>query len=95
MHRDTPRDTPPFASRLPRRTPLGDRCSAFMSAKTGDSVSSCFYRVAAELAGVVLTKPELEVRKLRPASVIELLARRPRYPPCPGALQETVTHQRT
>ena len=35
--------------------------SAFMSAKTGDSVSSCFYRVAADLAGVVLTKPELEV----------------------------------
>ena len=32
-----------------------------MSAKTGDSVSSCFYRVAADLAGVVLTKPEMEV----------------------------------
>lgn len=32
-----------------------------MSAKTGDNVSSCFYRVAADLAGVVLTKPELEV----------------------------------
>jgi len=38
-----------------------EMCSAFMSAKTGDSVSSCFYRIAAELAGVVLTKPELEV----------------------------------
>lgn len=32
-----------------------------MSAKTGDNVSPCFYRVAAELAGVVLTKPEMEV----------------------------------
>lgn len=38
-----------------------DMCSSFMSAKTGDSVSSCFYRVAADLAGIVLTKPELEV----------------------------------
>jgi hypothetical protein len=27
----------------------------------GDNVSSCFYRLAADLAGVVLTKPELEV----------------------------------
>jgi len=27
----------------------------------GDNVSQCFYRVAADLAGVVLTKPELEV----------------------------------
>ena len=35
--------------------------SCFMSAKTGDNVSQCFYRVAADLAGVVLTKPELEV----------------------------------
>ena len=32
-----------------------------MSAKTGDNVSQCFFRVAADLAGVVLTKPELEV----------------------------------
>jgi len=35
--------------------------SCFMSAKTGDNVSQCFHRVAADLAGVVLTKPELEV----------------------------------
>ena len=35
--------------------------SCFMSAKTGDNVAQCFYRVAADLAGVVLTKPELEV----------------------------------
>lgn len=33
-----------------------------MSAKTGDNVAQCFYRVAADLAGVVLTKPELEAR---------------------------------
>jgi len=38
-----------------------EMCSSFMSAKTGDSVSACFYRVAADLAGIVLTKPELEV----------------------------------
>ena len=33
-----------------------------MSAKTGDNVLQCFYRVAADLAGVTLTKPEIEVR---------------------------------
>ena len=38
-----------------------DMFSCFMSAKSGDNVSQCFYRVAADLAGVVLTKPELEV----------------------------------
>ena len=36
--------------------------SCFMSAKTGDNVAQCFHRVAADLAGVVLTKPELEAR---------------------------------
>jgi len=38
-----------------------DMYSCFMSAKTGDNVSQCFYRIAADLAGVVLTKPEIEV----------------------------------
>jgi len=35
--------------------------SCFMSAKTGDNVLQCFHRIAADLAGVVLTKPEIEV----------------------------------
>eukprot|EP00741_Cyanophora_paradoxa_P016841 tig00020943_g16265.t1 len=38
-----------------------DMYSYFMSAKTGDNVNTCFYRIAADLAGVVLTKPELEI----------------------------------
>ena len=38
-----------------------DMYSFMLSAKTGDNVSSCFYRLAADLAGVVLTKPELEI----------------------------------
>merc|ERR1711865_1135336 len=38
-----------------------DMYSYQMSAKTGDQVNSCFYRIAADLAGVVLTKPEIEV----------------------------------
>merc|ERR1712194_599210 len=38
-----------------------DMYSFLLSAKTGDNVSSCFYRLAADLAGVVLTKPELEI----------------------------------
>eukprot|EP00743_Colponemidia_sp_Colp-15_P001948 GILK01002120.1.p1 GENE.GILK01002120.1~~GILK01002120.1.p1 ORF type:complete len:245 (+),score=40.48 GILK01002120.1:36-737(+) len=35
--------------------------SFFVSAKTGDQVNSTFYRVAADLAGVSLSKPDLEV----------------------------------
>eukprot|EP00854_Cymbomonas_tetramitiformis_P022778 gene22778-27498_t len=38
-----------------------DMYSYFLSAKTGDNVASTFYRIAADLAGVVLTKPEIEV----------------------------------
>jgi len=38
-----------------------DMYSYQMSAKTGDKVNSCFYRIAADLAGVILTKPEMEV----------------------------------
>jgi len=38
-----------------------DMYSFFMSAKSGDNVDSTFFRVAADWAGVVLTKPELEV----------------------------------
>lgn len=34
--------------------------SFFMSAKTGDYVNATFYRIAADLAGVVLTRSELE-----------------------------------
>ncbi len=35
--------------------------SFFVSAKTGDQVTSCFYKIAADLAGVKLTKPIIEV----------------------------------
>ncbi|KAL1526585.1 hypothetical protein AB1Y20_015291 [Prymnesium parvum] len=38
-----------------------DMYSCFMSAKTGDNVDQCFFRVAADLSGVTLTKPEIEV----------------------------------
>jgi len=33
----------------------------FVSAKTGDNVNTAFYRVAADLAGVGLSRPDLEV----------------------------------
>lgn len=36
------------------------RYSYFVSAKNGDHVNSTFYRIAADLAGIVLTKSELE-----------------------------------
>jgi Ras-related protein Rab-28 len=35
--------------------------SFFVSAKSGDNVAAMFYRIAADLAGVTLTKPELQV----------------------------------
>jgi len=38
-----------------------DLYSYFVSARTGDQVQPSFYRMAADLAGVTLTKPELEV----------------------------------
>ncbi|OWF55053.1 ras-related protein Rab-28-like [Mizuhopecten yessoensis] len=37
--------------------------SHFVSAKTGDSVSLCFQRVAAEILGIKLTKPEVETHQ--------------------------------
>ncbi|CAJ1405906.1 unnamed protein product [Effrenium voratum] len=38
-----------------------DLYSYFVSARSGDQVHISFYRIAADLAGVTLTKPELEV----------------------------------
>eukprot|EP00933_Yihiella_yeosuensis_P043414 TRINITY_DN3819_c2_g1_i1.p1 TRINITY_DN3819_c2_g1~~TRINITY_DN3819_c2_g1_i1.p1 ORF type:complete len:235 (+),score=38.07 TRINITY_DN3819_c2_g1_i1:126-830(+) len=38
-----------------------DLYSYFVSARTGDQVQPSFYRIAADLAGVTLSKPELEV----------------------------------
>lgn len=38
-----------------------DMYSYFVSAKTGDNVNAAFHRIAADWAGVVLTKPEMEV----------------------------------
>ena len=31
--------------------------SFYVSAKTGDQISSCFYKVAADLAGIEISKP--------------------------------------
>jgi hypothetical protein len=38
-----------------------DMFSFHLSAKTGDNVNSAFVRIAADLAGVVLSRPEIEV----------------------------------
>ncbi len=35
--------------------------SFYVSAKTGDQVNSCFYKIAADLAGIQITKPLIEV----------------------------------
>lgn len=46
--------------------------SYFVSAKTGDNVAAMFYRVAADLAGVTVSKPELQVAaKVIPATIID------------------------
>eukprot|EP00283_Hemiselmis_rufescens_P021012 CAMPEP_0173438846 /NCGR_PEP_ID=MMETSP1357-20121228/20632_1 /TAXON_ID=77926 /ORGANISM="Hemiselmis rufescens, Strain PCC563" /LENGTH=202 /DNA_ID=CAMNT_0014404167 /DNA_START=27 /DNA_END=632 /DNA_ORIENTATION=+ len=46
--------------------------SFFVSAKTGDNVSTTFYRVASELSGVTLTKPEVEVNaKVVKAEIVD------------------------
>jgi len=39
-----------------------DFYSYVMSAKTGDQVNACFTRIAADLAGVVLSRAELDVQ---------------------------------
>ena len=46
-----------------------DMYSYFVSAKTGDMVSSSFFRIAADLAGVVLTKLDVVVQPVRAAIV--------------------------
>jgi hypothetical protein len=51
--------------------------SFYVSAKTGDNVNTCFHKVAADLAGITLSKPEVypkpnpkpqtrEIQNLRP-----------------------------
>lgn len=46
--------------------------SYFVSAKTGDNVAAMFYRVAADLAGVTVSKPEMQVAaKVIPATIID------------------------
>ena len=45
--------------------------SYFVSAKQGDKVASTFYRIAADLAGVVLTDSEVEGSvKVLPANIV-------------------------
>jgi Ras-related protein Rab-28 len=46
--------------------------SHFVSAKTGDNVQTSFYKVAADLAGVTLRKPDVEVaQKVVKAEIID------------------------
>ena len=35
--------------------------SFYVSAKSGDQVNSCFFRIAADLAGIEVQKPMLEI----------------------------------
>ena len=52
------------AVRMDKHTAFADENEMFsylMSAKTGDQVNAALYRIAADLAGVVLTRPEIEV----------------------------------
>ena len=48
-----------------------EMCSYFVSAKTGDNVTTTFYRVAADLAGIDLSNQEIEVvRKIVRAEIV-------------------------
>jgi len=40
-----------------------DTHSFFMSAKNGDMVNSCLYRIAADLSGITLTKTECDIQQ--------------------------------
>jgi len=55
--------------------------SYFVSAKTGDQVHPSFYRIAADLAGIALSNPEIEVAQ-RPtkAQIINHPRDDPKYP---------------
>mmetsp|Transcript_40090 Transcript_40090/g.78551 ORF Transcript_40090/g.78551 Transcript_40090/m.78551 type:complete len:222 (+) Transcript_40090:270-935(+) len=56
--------------------------SFFVSAKSGDNVSTTFYRVASELSGITLSKPEVEVNaKVIKAEIVD-------YPKGTGAAAE-------
>ena len=47
-------------------------CSYFVSAKTGDNVAASFYRIVADISGVVLTPPDVShATKVVTAQVIE------------------------
>ena len=47
-------------------------CSFFVSAKTGDNVAASFYRIVADISGVVLTPPDVRnAAKVVTAQVIE------------------------
>ena len=53
-----------------------------VSAKTGDNINRCFHSIAADLAGVVLTKPELEVSStVMKAEIIDYQKHDPEVPP--------------
>merc|ERR1719245_2416870 len=58
-----------------------DLYSYFVSARTGDQVQPSFYRIAADLAGVTLTKPELEVaQKPTKAEIVNHQRHDPSHP---------------
>jgi len=55
--------------------------SYLCSAKTGDQVHAAFYRIAADLAGVTLTKPEMEIVQPRiKAEIVDHLRHDPEHP---------------
>lgn len=58
-----------------------DLYSYFVSAKNGEQVQPSFYRIAADLAGITLTKPELEVaQKPTKAEIVNHQRNDPTHP---------------
>ncbi len=53
----------------------------YVSAKTGDQVTACFYKIAADLSGVKVTKNDIEIQqKVAWAEIIEHQQDKPLFP---------------
>eukprot|EP00401_Gymnodinium_catenatum_P032505 CAMPEP_0117515062 /NCGR_PEP_ID=MMETSP0784-20121206/30387_1 /TAXON_ID=39447 /ORGANISM="" /LENGTH=233 /DNA_ID=CAMNT_0005310869 /DNA_START=106 /DNA_END=807 /DNA_ORIENTATION=- len=70
-----------------------DLYSYFVSARTGDQVQRSFFRIAADLAGVTLTKPEMEVAQA--PTKAEVINHQRHDPAHPEASVEDITKPTT
>jgi len=66
-----------------------------VSAKSGDQVNSCFYKIAADLAGVKVTKPVMEItQKQVQAEIVQHKQNDPERPTAEKKLAEATKKER-